>query len=63
MTGSTVTSFKLAAVPVWEGEVEVDVLLLTAVPLDSALVTFLQDEVAFEGTVALLDNVKSAHCR
>lgn len=32
-------------------------------PVDevSALVMFLQDEVAFEGTVAVLDNVKSAH--
>lgn len=52
-------SFKLVAVLVLAGEVDV----LVAVPelVDAALVTFLQDEVAFEGTVALFDNVKSAH--
>ena len=31
------------------------------VVLDSALVTLLQDDVAFDGTEALLDKVKSAH--
>jgi hypothetical protein len=40
-----------------EGEVEV----LLAVLLDSALVMFLQDDVASEGTETLLDKVKSAH--
>jgi hypothetical protein len=43
---------------------EVDVVLalaVLAVLLDSALVTLLQDDVAFEGTEALLDKVKSAH--
>jgi hypothetical protein len=40
-----------------EGEVEV----LLAVLLDSALVMFVQDDVAFEGTETLLDKVKSAH--
>ena len=40
-------------------------LAVVAVPvpvvLDSALVMFLQDDVALEGTEILLDKVKSAH--
>jgi hypothetical protein len=36
-------------------------LLLLAVLLDSALVIFLQDDVALEGTETLPDKVKSAH--
>lgn len=35
--------------------------VLLAVTLDSALVIFLHDDVAFEGTEALFDKVKSAH--
>ena len=49
------------AAPVCELAGEVDVLLAVAVVLVSALVMFLQDDVAFEGTDALLDKVKSAH--
>ena len=55
--GTLPTSPTAAPVCVLEGEVEV----LLAVLLDSALVMFLQDVVAFEGTETLLDKVKSAH--
>lgn len=54
----------LTAAPVCELAGEVDVLLavlLVAVPLVSALVMFLHDDVALEGTEALLDKVRSAH--
>jgi hypothetical protein len=44
------------------GAVEVEVPDAEVTVLLSSLVTFLHDEVAFDGTVAELDKVRSAHC-